>query len=362
MTLAHPGHLYLPTRRLVLPGDSEFQWEDPREPRWEGRLSPEWWSRPMWRALFGDWPVPERGKITILGPSGALGIVHSWQVFQVPPNDTQALLYSVMGGCGGGGGGTGATGSQRQGGAGGAGASYGKGMYPLSLLPRILYSRAAPGGLAGAAAGAGGVNNFSSWCVYPGGAGGNPPNSDTIVNGGGVGVGGAAGGVGAGATTGGTGGTIGGSSGYWAIVSIATSGQAGVSGGGGGGGNGSAPSGHVLFASSPFHPGCGGGGATNADAGVAGATYTVPAETGWPAPASIVPGGNGSNGYESDWRSRGLSPMFATGGVGGAGHGTGVGGQGGQGAWGCGGAGGGGGVTGGRGGAGGDGFNAFITA
>jgi hypothetical protein len=353
--VAHTN-IWVPTRRLVLPGDPDFEWPD-GERVWEGRLSPEWFERPLWRALVGDWPVPRTSKVLLFGPTGTSGAAYfPWFV---PRSDGTAMLLAVNGGAGGGGGRTDVAGTQRQGGGGGCSGSWGRILVPLRLLPPVLYSRAGAGGPGGAASTNGTANTFSDWVVYPD-ANSDSDSQDTILRGGGVGTGGAGGTTAAGTSAGGTGGTAPAST-FWNTLGFGFTAIAGINGTGGKGGNGSSPGAPAIFVTSPFHQGVGGGAVTNANADSAGLGFTATTAYGFPPSGGANPGGDGSNGFMSDWQARGTDAFWALGGCGGGGNAGGTGGKGGQGAWGCGGGGGGAGTTGGIGGSGGDGFCMALT-
>lgn len=356
--VAH-ANIFVPTRRLVLPGDADFEWQDAKEKVWEGRLSPDWWDRPVFRAMFGRWPVPERGRVLLFGPSGTSGAAYLPWV--IPKNDSMVTLFSVNGGSGGGGGRTDVAGTQRQGGGGGASGAWGKLIVPARVLPAVIYSRAGVGGSSGPASTGGGNSTFTDWCVYPN-ASSDSSSVDTILRGGGVSTGAAGGATAAGTSAGGGGGTAPAST-FWVLLGFGFVANAGLNGVGGVGGNGSPPGGPALFATTPFHCGTGGGAVTGANAETTGVAYGALVTTyGWAPLGGPVAGGNGSNGFWSDFFARGTDAMWATGGTGGGGNATGTGGVGGQGAWGCGGGGGGAGTTGGIGGRGGDGFTMAIAA
>jgi hypothetical protein len=352
-------NVFARTKRLVLPGDPDF--ELPPDGRWEGRLSPEWWSRPLWHALFGEFPIGDRSRIWLFGPHNTLS--PHYEPWQVPPNAGTGAFWAINGGGGGGAGIGAAAGNTRQGGGGGASGPFGRVFVPLALVPRVLYARVGPGGTAGivgVSSGFAGNGGQSAWCVYPS-ASNAAANQDSLIQGGSISAGGNGGAVAAGASGGGGGGAAGGA-GFWAAHGYGATGLAGIAGGNGGSGNGAVPgAGTALFVTSPFHSGCGGGFVSNLNVASVGGGYTASTAYGFPSSGGAATGANGANGFSTaPWSAWNTDAWYCTGGTGGGGNAGGTGGQGGSAAWGCGGGGGGAGTTGGNGGRGGDGLCVVI--
>lgn len=361
MTLAHSSRIFVPTRRLVLPGDLEFEWEDKTNHYWEGRIGPEWWSRPFWRGMLGGFPVPERGVVRLWDPSGtgASGTGSAQHMVEMPKNDSFAMLFAISGGGSGGAGRTDVAATQRQGGGGGSTGTLSRCIFPLRLLPGLVWLRVGRGGDGSAGGGAAGF--FSFWSVGDQSS----PNADTAASllTATPGIGGTVGATGAGAAAA-SGSPVAATAGFWATnIGFGYQTLTGLPGGAGGRGDGAAAGlGSAYLASNIFHGGTGGGQVSGTNVEGVGGSYTAPA--GFPMyvlPGGVIGGGPGSNGYAINPNGCGNDPFYSIGGTGGGGNAGGVGGAGGQGGWGSGGGGGGAGTTGGRSGGGGHGLGMMIT-
>lgn len=265
---------------------------------------------------------------------------------------TMLVIWGVGAGAGGGGGFTKAVAAAGGGGGGGGGGSTCAQLFPLDLLPDVLYLYVPKGGRGAAAGGLGSAGNRASVLFRPALAQDlfTTSNGGTSAGGGGgtaaaAGVGGAAATV---ATTN--------SSTHWMLAVGGLNARAGIVGGAGGAHTGAAGASPSW---SSFGGGAGGAGSQSADfaggsiAAVTVGGVTLPAVTGGLAGPNV-----GASGYSIIHHPD--LPLLGRPGAGGGSTNTAAtaGGRGGDGGIGCGGGGGGAGTS--AGGGGGDGGNAFI--
>ena len=302
---------------------------------------------------MADWfgPPPSASADVKIYVGNQTSSTNQWQTWVKPRGKT--MLYAfAMGSGAGGGGGFSAAAAARGGGGGGGSAAYAKCVFPLTLLPDILYLTV-PGPSAGGAAGATGSSGVLSLInVYPDNS--TDTNAvlisggSTVPTGGGGGTGvaaGAAGGAGALKTT----------QALFSSYGFNSAALAGVVGLIGGVQTG------AVGTSSPFSTsiinmgGPGGAGTTSADFAGAGATAISNSYISIIAPAVPAAGSNNGSDGPTLWK-----PFFSYCGCSGSASNAGIGGNGGNSAPGSGGPGGGGGTTGGSGGTGGPGLIMLI--
>jgi len=299
--------------------------------------------------MHGHIAVPSRCKVEVF--SAACG----WVAWTPPKQATMIYIYALGSGGGGGAGQSGASGL-KQGGGGAGSAACMAAIYPLALLPGVLYIYVAAGGLGGVA-GNGGNGELSHVTIIPGTI---DQNTWIVTSGRSVATGGVC------VPNAGTGGdaqdVVLERSSWLSCLAISARAQHGQNGANGfsstGGGVG-----HTL--PNNTSGGCGGGGWWS---GGAGGSYTNSYAWWQPNISGGTGGGPGQPGHDN--LGMGVAshllatgrPLFTfSGGTGGAGVDVGTGGDGGAGGHGSGGAGAGCGTTGGKGGQGGDGLVLIVT-
>lgn len=282
--------------------------------------------------------------------TGSIG----WEIWSRPSNAKFISIFCLGGGAGGGAGYSNSSNlNTSSGGGAGASSGYTRAIYPVSILPDILYVQVGAegaGGLPGATTGSNGTaggNSFVS--LAPSTAAVNLlAAANTNAPGGGSG----------GSTASGNAGTV---PTIWVLTASPFTvlgivqpvvGLVGV------GGTLSAGTSSTALNTNFISQGAGGGGkTTNTVAHAGGSVNAAPILLVNTVNGGIAGGGNGNSGYGL------FAPICSTGGAGGGGNITagGIGGRGGDGWYGAGGGGGGAGQTGGRGGKGGDGLVIITT-
>lgn len=276
----------------------------------------------------------------------------SFVAWSKPRGKAMLSIICIGGGAGGGGGAGNTAGAAKGGGQGGGSSGVALYLYPLALLPDMLYVRAGPGGAGGAggSSGSGTVGSDGSVSVvsiwpHPGTA-----NNFVAISGAAVATGGAAGTQAAGGSGAGAASTITGDvNAVFSRFAISRSYIAGVAGTAGGAQTGAVGTDQTIGTACMILGGTGGAGCTTTT--YAGGGLTAVSNTPFLAYSGGAAGTAGSPGFQMS-----PYPIFV-GGFGGGSSNSATGGAGGHGStWGTGGGGGGGGVTvGGRGGDGGPG-------
>lgn len=298
-----------------------------------------------------NWPRQSRADIQEFFCTGGV-----WQTWTKPRGVDMVMMFCVGAGGGGGAGLSANSGNPRGGGGGGSGSSIVRALFPIMLLPDVLYIQVGTGGAGGASSGsAGAVGGVTYVSAAPNVA----PAFLFAVAPNGTAPGGAAG-TAAGSNAGGSGpGSA--SAAQMLLVSaglfVAIAGSAGGASGAISGANGAVGGAISAFAINQVCAGSGGGTVGTNDANFAGGNLNASTSL---IPSTISGGAAGGGKGPSGWTSK--KPWFSTGGLGGGTNGaSGVGGAGGDGAIGSGGGGGGGGVTGGAGGSGGPGYVLIVS-